>query len=504
MELHEGWCGHCGRFSTCMRQCPYCHMPMPSYQATMDSPLLGLGQCLPCPNCLDLRPIRKVVCPTCGDFAWRRVLASSWLLVAAIGAAFVCLALLPRSFQLAGFVICLVGGVCLGRRGIATWFEIVCDVRPHRPALFKGLIAVFLVLLLLVLGLFSRWWRFRDTAVSDSVPVSRAKALERIPEDWVVVQVNPQQLDNFLNRLPRIQKWLAKAEEFEKKFPPSDADRRVERLHLGTQHLVFAASPHATARMLWDLRALAGPGPLPGDLDGMLRLLAVQDEFQRQEPEWGFVVVKAAWYRPDRVLAAETAVGNLSGKPAWRVGDNYYLEPEPGILISGTSRAGVARLAQKPARPAEHAPFPSDACAVLQFNPSFLRSPVWARLFQTPEPHLDGKAAGPSVWDGNGLGGVQIIASLSPTGVIIEARIQIRDDKLLAKTRQDLEQDRGKERVPPLPNWAKNFHRGLDGRQFIVRFEIEDQVLDGLIPTPEEVEGWANFLEALRRAFEKR
>lgn len=350
---------------------------------------------------------------------------------------------------------------------------------------------------LLALGWFG-WRHVRSRAPDPLPPAAQADALRHVPADWLVVQSDPRQLETFLTRLPVVQKWMAKADELERQFPPTEADRQMERLCEGTQLVVLAVSPTTVAWFLWQLQGFGNPFAVPGDLEGMARVFAMQAEMAKHEPEFAALSVKTGAYRPDRVLPAHLAAGEIGGKPAWRVGDQYVLEAEPGVLVSGASRAGVARLAARAVPASAHPPAPPGACLVVQLAPEFWRAPVWKGAFASGGPGTGAK------FDPASVGTIQLVVRLTPTGLAVEVRVPLLDDTLLAEARKHLDDRTRAKESAPLPGWAKNARADIEGRTYVGRFEVDDATIDRLIPTPEDVRGFAEILDRLRHMSGKR
>ena len=361
-------------------------------------------------------------------------------------------------------------------------------------------VVVPLLVLAAVLTLGWYGWRYvQEHTPGPPSPAVQADALRQVPADWLIVQTDPAQVETFLTRLPAVKKWMDRADELDRRFPPTEEDRLLERVGEGTQWTVFAASPATVAQYLWQLQGFGNPFAVPGDLDEMARVLSMQAEMAKHEPEFAAIGVKAGAYRPERVLPARLAVGEIGGKPAWRVGDQYVLEAAPGVLVSGASRVGVARLAA-PAVPASaHLPAPPGACLVAQLGPEFWCAPVWKGTFTA-----GGEPGNGAKFDPAKIGTIQLVVRLTPTGLAVEVRIPLLDDAILADARKHLD-DRAREKAPsPLPDWAKNTRADIEGRAYVTRFEVEDATIDRLIPTPESVQGFADLLDQLRRVSGRR
>jgi hypothetical protein len=383
---------------------------------------------------------------------------------------------------------------CMKCYDCGTWMP---GFRPFEPEPRRGRGQPSLIVPLLVLAAIAvlGWlgYRYLRQRSAGAAPVTvRANALRHVPADWLVVQGDPVQLEAYLSRLPAVKKWLAKFDDLERQLPATEEDRLLDRLGAGTQWSLFAASPATVAWVVWFLQ---GPGNLaapPNDLAGMVRQLRFQEEILKREPEFAFLNVKSGAYRPERVLPGRLAAGALGGKQAWRVGGEYLVEAETGVLVRGVNRAGVARLATPITPVPNHQPAPPGAALVLQLSPNFWRAPVWQGAF-----------AADRKFDPAKIGTLQIIARLAAAAITVEVRVPIRDDTLLKEARHFLADQTRPGKSPP-PSWMKDMRAAIDGRTYVLRFEIPDAAIDRLIPTPEQVQSDMAVLQQVRRMFERR
>lgn len=332
------------------------------------------------------------------------------------------------------------------------------------------------LLCVVVLSAVFGWRAARERITGEVSAERRAAALARVPQDWLVVQAAPAELGRFVTRLPNVKAWMATADEFERQNPPSAAERELEKLFDGTRATVFAASPSAVARGVYSLGLLGG-NPFafaPGDLDAMVKQLEFQERLRRAEPESGSLSLKPGAYRPARRLPA---AGDFGGTPAWRAGETYFAEPEPGLLVSGENRAGVARLVGKPPAPPAHPHPPKGVALMVHVNPEFWRADVWGGSFAK-------------------FGAVRVAVTVAADGLGVELRATAADDAQLAEWRQFSPRPD----APP-PPWMKNPRTSVDGREFVLRFDLSDETANNLIPTPNDVKQQAEFLDAIRRVF---